>query len=670
MKSTRNIAFNALAVCLCVFVLVAANTTLFNQQPNLALFGMLGVVLVFLVKPACKWCPENKALRLADWILIAATLLTFGYVFVQSEPKLEAFWVDGTVLGDRAGNETATDFAISLVGLMLVLEATRRAIGWTLPILCALFIAYALCGQSMPDWLFPHRGFTWQQVVQKSFLQSGGVFGIALKVMFYYVFLFVLFGTLLEQTGATAYVINLARRIFQRVPGGPALVSVVSSAMMGSLSGSAVANTATTGTMTIPLMKSAGFKPETAAGVEAAASSGGALMPPIMGAGAFMMLEMVEPAVTYPEIIKAAIIPAALYYTALLLMVYFYSRRIGAVAETERSETNRSFGERWRGVVFFGSFLVLIAMLVPPLNLTPFRSVSISLIAILVLSACHRSTWLGLFKESEPSDEDRKETPPKPTNFLMCYVKGVFDAMVNASRSGVSLVVAASCVGIILAVVDMTGIGATLPTKVLELSNDSSILALVLLMISTIILGMGLPSAVCYLLMAILVGTVLTQLETAPLAAHLFIFYFGMMSMVTPPVALAAYAGAAIAKADVMRSAFSAFRFALVGFALPFAFVLSPELIMLTPENTVAGVGTIAASVGLTLVAIIGLAAGIAGFAFSRLNMLVRVVMVAISLMIFFCRLQGIERWLQVGAAATVLALVGLSRLRSSHPQA
>ena len=436
---------------------------------------------------------------------------------------------------------------------------------------------------------------------------------------------------------------------------------------MGSLSGSAVANTATTGTMTIPLMKSSGFKPETAAGVEAAASSGGALMPPIMGAGAFMMLEMVEPAVTYPEIIRAAIIPAALYYTALLMMVYFYSRRIGAHAESERSESTSSFGERWRGVVFFGSFLVLIAMLVPPLNLTPFRSVSISLIAILILSACHRRSWLGMHKESEGNANEG--TLPRRTNFLLCYAIGVFDAMVNAARSGVSLVVAASCVGIILAVVDMTGIGATLPTKVLELSNDNSILALVLLMVSTIILGMGLPSAVCYLLMAILVGTVLTKLETAPLAAHLFIFYFGMMSMVTPPVVLAAYAGAAIAKADVMGSAFSAFRFALVGFALPFAFVLSPELIMLTPENTTASVGTIAASVGLKLVAILGLAAGIAGFAFSRLGMLVRVVLVAISLMIFFCRLQGMELWLQLGAAAAVLVIIGICLLKSSHPQ-
>ena len=179
----------------------------------------------------------------------------------------------------------------------------------------------------MPDWLFPHRGYSWERIVSQTFLHSQGVFGIALKVMFTYVFLFVLFGALLEKTGATGYIINLARRLFRSSVGGPAKVAVVSSGAMGSLSGSAVANTATTGTFTIPMMRSSGFRPTIAGGIEAAASSGGALVPPIMGAGAYMMLEIVEPAVTYLEIIKAALIPAILYYTALLLIVHFHARR-------------------------------------------------------------------------------------------------------------------------------------------------------------------------------------------------------------------------------------------------------------------------------------------------------------------------------------------------------
>ena len=620
--------YNILAVALSLFVLAAVNFNLFDQQPNLALFGMLGLVLVFLRLPLFKCCPDNLPSRIVNGLLICATVAVFSYIFVQSERLFEFLWIDGTLLGDRAGNEKLLDYVVAGIGLILVLEATRRAIGWTLPILCLIFIAYAVYGQSMPDWLFPHRGSNWQQIAQKTFLQSGGVFGIALRVMFTYVFLFVLFGTLLEQTGATAYVIKFARRMFKNSSGGPAKVAVVSSGLMGSLSGSAVANTATTGTFTIPLMKSGGFNAESAGGVEAAASSGGALMPPIMGAGAYMMLEMVEPAVTYVEIIKAALIPAILYYTALLLTVHFHAKRIGAAPESEINEDEPM--SAYQGVVFFGSFVILIAMLVS--GFTPFRAVSVSLIGILILSLFSKFTRLDLQK--------------------------ILSAFTGAAKGGMALIVAASCVGIILGIVDMTGLGAALPAKVQAFANESAILALLLLMVSTIILGMGLPSAVCYLLMAILVGSVLDTLDTPPLAAHLFIFYFGMMSMVTPPVALAAYAAAAISKGDVMRTAFSAFRFALVGFALPFAFVLKPELLMLTKDNQAAGPVMIVATVGITLIAIWGLSASIAGFASRRLALPMRAALLLLSLTIFFTRWQDVQLAAQLVAAVMITGLL------------
>ena len=620
--------YNILAVALSLFVLAAVNFNLFDQQPNLALFGMLGLVLVFLRLPLVKCCPDNFLVRIVNTVLICSTVFVFTYIFVQSERLFESLWIDGTVLGDRAGNERLFDYIIAGVGVVLVLEATRRAIGWTLPVLCLIFIAYAFYGQSMPDWLFPHRGSSWQQIAQKTFLQAGGVFGIALRVMFTYVFLFVLFGTLLEQTGATAYVIKFARRMFKNSSGGPAKVAVVSSGLMGSLSGSAVANTATTGTFTIPLMKSAGFDAESAGGVEAAASSGGALMPPIMGAGAYMMLEMVEPAVTYVEIIKAALIPAILYYTALLMTVHFHAKRIGAAPEVEIDDDEPM--SAYQGVVFFGSFVILIAMLVS--GFTPFRAVSVSMIGILVLSLLSKFTRLDSQK--------------------------ILNAFTGAAKGGMALIVAASCVGIILGIVDMTGLGAALPAKVQAFANESAILALLLLMVSTIILGMGLPSAVCYLLMAILVGSVLDTLDTPPLAAHLFIFYFGMMSMVTPPVALAAYAAAAISKGDVMRTAFSAFRFALVGFALPFAFVLKPALLMLTKDNQTAGPLMIAATVGITLIAIWGLSASIAGFASKRLTPPMRGALLMLSLTIFFTRWQDVQLAAQLIAAVAIIALL------------
>ena len=631
--SSKNFVYCLLAVVLSLFVLAAANFNVFDPQPNLAMFGMLGLLLVFLSRPLVKEKPDWRFGHAIDVGLMLLTVAVFGYIFVQSEQKLESFWVDGILLGDRAGSEKPLDFFIAGTGLILILEATRRAIGWTLPILCSLFIAYAIFGASMPDWLFPHRGSSWGQIAQKSFLQSGGVFGVALKVMFNYVFLFVLFGTLLEQTGATAYVIKLARNLFRNSSGGPAKVAVVSSGLMGSLSGSAVANTATTGTFTIPLMKSSGFDSESAAGVEAAASSGGALMPPIMGAGAYMMLELVEPAVTYVEIIKAALIPAILYYTALLLTVHFHSKRIGAQAESEIEPESESPMSAYQGFVFFGAFVILIAMLLT--GFTPYRSVSVSLIGILVLSQFSELTRLSF---------------PR-----------VIQALVGAAKGGMALIVAASCVGIILGVVDLTGLGASLPAKIQAFANDSAILALLLLMVSTIVLGMGLPSAVCYLLMAILVGSVLTTLKTPPLAAHLFIFYFGMMSMVTPPVALAAYAAAAIAKADVMKAAFSAFRFALVGFALPFAFVLKPELLMLTINNEAAPPSMVVMMVGITLVGILGLAASIAGYAFKTLSFPVRSVLLGLSLLIFFTRWQDWQIAVQLVSVGAIVVLMAIN---------
>ncbi len=655
-------AYNVVAVLLCIFVLVEVNRDLAveympqwlkdflpsDRQPKLAIFGLLGLVLVFLGYPTFKRTEKNIFFQVIDLLLVVAAIVTFGYVFVQSDSLFERFWVEGTMLGERAGLEKPFEFTIGAIALVLIFEATRRSIGWTLPILCLGFIAYAFYGPQMPDWLFPHRGTTWQQLSKSAFLQSGTmcVFGIALDVMFKYVFLFVLFGTLLEQTGATGYIINMARWLFRNSSGGPAKVAVLSSGLMGSLSGSAVANTATTGAFTIPLMKSTGFDADTAAGVEAAASSGGALMPPIMGAGAYMMLDIlskIDPNITYLKIIQAALIPAILYYVALLLAVHFHSKRIGAAKETAQVSETVDSGEMvwYQGVVFLGSFVILISMLL--LGKTPFLSVTVSLLGIWLLSLFSKHTRIGH--------------------------KQIYEAMVRAARSGTALIVAASCVGIILSVVAITGLGPSLPAKVQTLAGDSAFLALLLLMTSTIVLGMGLPSAVCYLLVALTVGSVLSVLDTPPLAAHLFIFYFGMMSMVTPPVALAAYAGAAIAKGNIMKSALAAFRFALVGFALPFAFVLKPELLMLTRENEPASILMIVMHVSITLVAIVGLAAAISGYAFRNIGWLVRVVLFAASMAVFFTRLEATELFVQLASLLIVVGILGFEFTKRDRSQ-
>ena len=523
-----------------------------------------------------------------------------GWIVLQTEPAFEAWWQTGQSLGNRAGFETGADVAVGIVGLVLVIEATRRSLGLALPILSGAFLIYAYIGPAMPDWLFPHRGYSIERIVAQTFLQAQGVFGVALSVMFTYVFLFVIFGAFLKATGATKFIIDFAQSVFGASPGGPAKVAVLSSGLMGSLSGSAVANTATTGTFTIPMMRSAGFKPVTAAGIQAAASSGGALMPPVMGAGAYMMLEIVDPPVTYLEIIRAALIPAILYYLSLFLIVHFHARRT-AGSEAERAARRSdaaaaasNLNQTWmEGIVFGTALATLIVLLI--VGYTPFRAVSLSLVAIVLVGAFNARTRLSL--------------------------AAITRAFIKSSRDVVSLVAASASVGIIIGIVTLTGIGTRLPATILPLAEQSLFLALVLIMVSSIVLGMGLPSAVCYLLLATLIGPVLGNLGVVPLAAHFFIFYFGMMSMVTPPVALAGYAAASIAGTNIMRTSVAAFRFALVGFTLPYMFVYRPELLMLAPSGETAGWLAMLMPVIIATLGVTAFAAGIAGQLRNRLGL-------------------------------------------------
>ena len=642
---------------LCLFILAEVNYPQLAPQSELAIFAMLGLIVVFLRYPIHPRFVNARVFKLLDVVLIGSVIFCFGYVLSQTEPIFQTFWLDGKSLGDRAGAELPLDYIIGGIGLLLILEATRRAIGVTLPLLSLAFLLYAGFGQLMPDWLFPHRGYAVQRIVSQTFLHSQGAFGIALRVMFTYVFLFVLFGALLERTRGTNYVLDLARRVFGSRTGAPAKVAVLSSGLMGSLSGSAVANTATTGTFTIPLMQRSGFQPAIAGGIEAAASSGGALVPPIMGAAAYMMLEIVEPAVTYLEIIKAALLPAVLYYTGMLCMVHFAAkRRSHALGETvqspitadaagqtaaTREENNVVQGTgkflTLQGGIFLAAFVTLIGVLLR--GATAFRAVSWSFLIVVTLNllAFLVRRIRGKLHVSTERDTDAEIAPigigisdvRTGVNFLISPCE-------RAAQSGVSLIAAAACVGIILGVVTLTGVGGKLPSALLPIASTNLMLALFFLMVSTIVLGMGLPSSVCYLLMAILVGPVLLDLGVVPLAAHFFIFYFGMMSMVTPPVALAAYAASAIAGSGIMATGFAAFRFALVGFALPYAFVLKPALLWLSESGGAPGIWTVFVNFSLTLVGTVLLAIAIAGYLFNKLSLWARCALFVAACVFFF----------------------------------
>lgn len=670
-----------LGVLLCLFTLFEVNYHTLQPQSALAVFVGLGLALCYLTFPVHKRLAGVRALRFVDIVLAISAAACCMYVIVQTQPIFSSFWGDGISLGDRAGGETGMDFAVGLVGVILVLEATRRSIGIIVPLLALAFVAHSYyCYASfrydwpvLPDWMLPHAGQSLKDIVSTTFLQSLGVFGPAASVMFKYVFLFVVFGAFLEMSGATQFIIDFATKTFGRIRGGPAMVSVMASGLMGSLSGSAVANAVTTGTFTIPMMRSAKFPNHIAGGITAAAAAGGALVPPVMGAGAYMMLELVQPQVTFLEIMKAAILPAILYYFSILVLVFLYSRRLG----TEKLSAEALSEKKLKGfeaTVFFAALGTLVGLLI--FGFSPFRSVTGALAVILVFAIFRRELKISnrerrlamivfcavvvvsqacipireyfplIFQRFVPTGWIDPRTSAVSmlliiNSFLDSMLLGMFgllivgmampgwrpeiiSSMTKSAKNGVALVAASACVGIIIGIVQQTGIATDFSATIKGVVETNLFLALLGIMVCSLILGMGVPSVVCYLLMATLMGSLLGELGVLPLVAHLFIFYFGMMSMVTPPVALAGYASASIAQAPMMKTSLAAFRFSLVGFTLPFMFVYRPALCLLAPvggELTAAAVlhAVLAATIG-----ILALATGLAGYFRRTLGLLER----------------------------------------------
>lgn len=641
---TRTILITVLGVVLSLFTMCEVNYQLLTPLSQLAMFAMLGLVLCFLTFPVLKSLGDVKPLRVVDMLLALGSVICCSYLIRE-----------GSALGNRAGAYTEADVIIAIIGVILVLEATRRSIGLALPILAGAFLIYSLVGVSLPDWLFPHKGYTISRVATTSYLSSDGIFGTALRIMFTYVYLFVIFGSFLEVSGATQFIVDFAQRLFGNKAGGAAKVSVLGSGLMGSLSGSAVANAVTTGTFTIPMMRSSGFKPHIAGGITAAAATGGALVPPVMGAGAYMMLEIVEPQVTFLEIVKAATIPAILYYLSLFLIVHFFAKRTGASAEEIKVPHDRGRLLSFEGGTFFGALFVLIGLLVT--GKSPVLAVTASLAFILVMTMINprisapkgsRIVGLALFPIlwmvikfsgdalliKNEGDDGLSFAGAGVYAMTLVMIAGmlqkdwrplVVNALVKSAKNGVSLVSASACVGIVIGVVTLTGIGTAFPNAIIPLAEHSLFLALVAIMACSILLGMGLPSAVCYLLMATLIGPVLNKLGVPALAAHLFIFYFGMMSMVTPPVALAAYASASIAGSPIMQTGFAAFRFALVGFTLPFMFIYRPQLLLLANDGVAPSIMSVTLAIAAAILGITALAAALAGYFLKAITVAQRV---------------------------------------------
>ena len=508
---------------------------------------------------------------LLDWPLALAGAASSLYLIVFFDKIFIA----------NIGFPQPLDYVMGMLGIIMVLEASRRTMGETLPVIGGLALLWAILGPYLPG-AFAHRGYGIIRLVEHLYLGTEGIYGIALGVVATFVFHFVLFGVLAQATGLGQLFIDLASIAAGRYSGGPAKVSVVSSGFFGMISGSPIANTVTTGAFTIPMMKAKGFSGRFAAATEASASCGGQVTPPIMGAAAFVMTEMLG--VPYNELILIAIIPACFHYLSVLFMVHLEARRLG-LSGMERHEIPRFLDVLARAWHLFIPLIVMVTLLL--MKFTPFLAAFWGIVLTIVCSFIPMMLQLvGLGKRM---DANSALTPRR-----------LHDALVSGAQHSIAITAACACVGFILGVTTLTGmgfkfsgavidgaswIGSTLaaldPIGLLSQNEMTLFFALILVAIACIIMGAGIPTTPTYIILASIAAPALQALGVPLLATHFFVFYYGVLADITPPVALAAYAGAGIAKSDPMRTGFTAFRLSMGKALVPMMFIYSPALLFI-----------------------------------------------------------------------------------------
>jgi TRAP transporter 4TM/12TM fusion protein len=536
---------------------------------------LFALVLVFLIVPFARGEGPRRLLWL-DLALMAASAAVVGYIFANYQVIVNRIiYIDDL---------TAWDKAMAMLTVLLVLDATRRVIGWALPVTALLFLGYALF---LTD-------IKLQVLLEQMYLSTDGIFGSTLGVSASYVIVFVLFGAFMEKSGTGRLFMDFALSLTGHTAGGPGKVSIVSSSLFGTISGSAVANVMVDGPITIPLMKKTGFRPPFAAAVEASASTGGQIMPPIMGAAAFVMAEYL--AVSYFQVTVWAWIPALLFYVALFFAVHFEAKRVG-LHGVPRSELPRLGAVmRERGHLFIPILLVLGGM---AMSYSAPLCALVGTVATLPVAMMRRTTREGITWRT------------------------VLEALEGGARDALSVAMACACAGIVIGVISLTGLGITFTQIVIALAQNSLILALVLTAVAGIVLGMGMPTTPAYIVMVSLLVPALVKLGVVTPAAHMFALYFAVLSAITPPVALAVFAAAALAGANMWRAGFEAVRIAAAGFIVPFMFVYEPALLAIGDWGTVA-LATATATVG-----VMALAASMYGYLLAPLALWQRGALVA-----------------------------------------
>ena len=549
----------AIAITFSVFQLYTATFGILDAQLQRAVHLGFGLALAYLLYPFRRAWTRDSFFHPIDVIFAVLGAAAPAYIVIQYRE-----------LVTRAGSVSTVDAVVGGIGILLVIEATRRVVGLPMVTVVLFFLAYAFLGPYMPGVL-AHRGLSIEQLVSHLYFTTEGIFGIPLGVSSTFIFLFILFGAYLESTGLGKFFIDLANAVAGWASGGPAKVAVLSSGLMGTVSGSSVANVVGTGSLTIPMMKKLGYHPNFAGAVEAAASTGGQLMPPVMGAAAFLMAEFVG--VSYIEVVKAAAIPALLYFTGVWLGVHFEAKRKNLKGIPRHELPNPLTLIKERGHLAI-PLVVIVYLLVS--GYTPMRA---ALVAIVLSIACAML---------------RKSRRMKPIEIVYGLERG--------AKAVLGVLIACAAAGIIIGVVTKTGVGLRLASGLIEMAGGMLLPAMFFTMITAIVLGMGVPTTANYVITSTIAAPALVQMGVPILAAHMFVFYFGIIADVTPPVALAAYAGAGISGGNALRTGVHASKLAVAAFIIPYIFVLSPVILMVDATPFALIMTTLTALAGMVAV--------------------------------------------------------------------
>lgn len=565
------------------------------------------IVLVFLLFPGRKNSKARDYIPWHDWALAAISAISVMYIIF-----------DFSGLNTRPGLPLPRDIIFGFLGMALILEASRRCLGWALTAVASVFIIYSLLGPHLPD-IIAHRGYSIRRIIDHQFLTTEGIFGVPLGVSAAFVFLFVLFGSMLDKAGAGQYFIDVSYSLLGRFRGGPAKAAILSSGLTGMVNGSSVANVVTTGTFTIPLMKKVGYPAEKAAAIEVAASTNGQLMPPIMGAAAFIIAEFLG--ITYLEVVRAAIVPALASYLTLFYISHLEALKLG-LEGASRDETPRFLPTFLRG----SHYLVPVAALIISLLILRQSPIASAFNAILIL--------MGVMVIQGPAKALAGGRPALPA--LLEAFADIYHGLINGARNMVAIGIATATAGIIVGTVTLTGLGLRIVEVVELLSMGSLSLMLLITAIACLMLGMGLPTTATYIVMATLTAPIIVTLGAdagmvIPLiAAHLFVFYFGILADDTPPVGLCAYAASGIAESDPVRTGIQSFAYDIRVALLPFMFIYNNEILLIGVTSFVQGVFILV----MTILGMYAFASALQGYAAYALSSVERMILLLVTLLL------------------------------------